>query len=255
MVNIEKILKDYNKARKVIPDEQSIRETVRKSIDAYCSAEQERLLAYWEFLWVQLRLIRKRWWLFQAMLLLLLWAVLPSLQGGQGIQRILGIASSLFVILIVPELWKNKTYQSMEIEAASYYSLRQIYAARMLLFGIVDIVLITIFCALAAITMNILLSQLLVQFIFPMVVTTAICFGILCSKYSFSEATAVMMCVAWSAVWLIVVLNGKIYTAIIFPLWIIFIGIALIFLAFTIYRTLHYCNHYWEVNQNGIDVR
>ncbi len=254
-MNLEKILKDYKETIKVIPDEQNIKATVKKSIDVYCSAEQERLLTYLEFLWAQLRLIRKRWWFFQALLLSMLWAVLLSLQSEWHIQRILGIMASLFVILIIPELWKSRTYQSMEIEAVSYYSLRHIYAARMLLFGIVDVFLITLFCGLTTITMHILLSQLLVQFVFPMVVTTAICFGILCSKSSFSETTAIMMCVAWSAVWLTVVLNEKIYTAITFPLWLIFIGIALIFLAFTIYQTLHYCNHYWEVNLNGIDVR
>ncbi len=254
-MNLEKILKNYTETMKVVPDEQNIKETVRRSVDVYCLVEQERLLTYLEFLWVQLRLMRKRWWLFQTLLLAMLWAVLSSLQSGQPIQRILGIVASLFVILIVPELWRSQTYQSMEIEATSYYSLRQIYAARMLLFGIVDIVLITLFCGLATVTINILLSQLLVQFMFPMVVTTAICFGVLCSKYAFSETTAVAMCVAWSAIWLIVVLDEKIYTAVTFPVWLIFIGIALIFLAFTIYRILHYDNHYWEVKLNGIDVR
>ncbi len=254
-MNLDKIFKDYKDTMKVSADERNIKETVRKSIDVYCSVEQERLLTYLEFLWVQLRLMRKRWWLFQILLLTVSWAVLSSLQGAPRIQRILGVVASLFVILIIPELWKSRTCRSMEIEAASYYSLRRIYAARMLLFGIVDIVLITSFCGLTTITMNILFSQLLVQFIFPMVVTTAICFRILCSKYSFSESIAVMMCVAWSAIWLIIVLNEKIYTAITYPLWLVFMGIALIFLAFTIYRTLHCCNHYWEVDLNGIEVR
>lgn len=254
-MNLEKELKDYKQSIKINPNEQKVTETIRKSIDAYVSVEQARLLTYGEFLWTQLRLIRKRWWLFQILLLILLWAVLPSVQVEQVVQRILGVAASLFIILIIPELWKNQTCQSMEIEAASYYSLRQIYAARMLLFGIADIVLITFFCVSAAITTGILLSQLLIQFIFPMVVTTAICFGILCSKYSFSETAAIMLCIAWSAIWLVIILNEKIYTAVTFPLWFAFIGIAFIFLAFTLYRTLHCCNHYWEVKSNEIGIR
>lgn len=253
-MNLENKLKDYNQSIKIIPNEKKVTETIRKSIDAYCSVEQERLLTYWEFLWTQLRLIRKRWWLFQILLLILLWAVLPSVQVEQLVQRIFGVAASLFTILIIPELWKSQTYQSMEIEATSYYSLRQIYAARMFLFGIVDIALITFFCVSATITMGILLSQLLIQFILPMTVTTAICFWILCGKYSFSETAAIMMCIAWSAIWLLVILNEKIYTAITFPLWLVFIGIAFIFLAFTIYRTLHCCNHYWEVKSNEIGI-
>ncbi len=254
-MNLEKKLKDYRESIKIIPNEQEVTETIRKSMETYCSAEQERLLTYWEFLWEQLCLIRKRWWLFQLLLLILLWAALPSIQVERLVQRILGFTASLFIILIIPELWKNQTYQSMEIEAASYYSLRQIYAARMLLFGLVDIVLITLFCISAAATRDILFSQLLVQFLFPMTVTTAICFGILCSKYPFSETTAVMMCIVWSAVWLMVILNEKIYAAVTFPLWLTSIGITFLFLGFTIYRTLHGCNNCWEVKSNEIGLR
>ncbi len=141
------------------------------------------------------------------------------------------------------------------IEAASYYSLRRIYAARMLLFGIVDIILITIFCTSAATRMNLMFSQLLIQFLFPMTVTTVICFGILCSRYPFGETAAMMMCIAWSAVWLGIILNEKIYAAITFPLWLTFIGIAFVFLAFTVYRTLCSCDHYWEVKINETGFR
>lgn len=253
-MDLERKLKEYKDSIKIIPNEQEITETVRKSIEAYHFAEQERILTYWEFLWAQLRLIRKRWWLFQILLLILLWAVLPSVQVEQLEQRILGVVASLFIILIIPELWKNQTYQSMEIEATSYYSLCQIYAARMFLFGIVDVVLITIFCMSAAFTQDISFSQLFLQFIFPMTVTAAICFGILCSKFRFSETAAIMMCIAWSAIWLVAILNEKIFTAITFPLWLVFIGIAFSFLVYAIYRTLHCCNLYWEVKSNEIGI-
>lgn len=254
-MHLEKRIEAYRENIKIIPNEQKISETVKKSIEAYYSAEQERLLTYWEFLWAQLRLIQKRWWIFQTLLLILLWTVLPSVQAEQYIQRIFGVAASLFIILIIPELWKNQTYQSMEIETASYYSLRQIYAARMLLFGIVDIALITFFCISATAARNILFSQLVMQFLFPMTVTAVICFGILCSKYPFNETTAIIMCIAWSVLWLVVILNDNIYTAITFPLWLAFMGIAFIFLVFTIYRALQCSNHYWEVKSNEAGIR
>ena len=254
-MNLEKKLKDYGESMKIIPDEQKVTETIRKSMEVYCLAEQERLLTYWEFLWTQLWLIRKRWWLFQLLLLTWLWAVLPTIRTEQLVQRIFGVTASLFIILIIPELWKNQTCQSMEIEAASYYSLRRIYAARMLLFGIVDIILITLFCTSAAVRMDLMFSQLLIQFLFPMTVTAAICFGILCSRYPFGETAAMMMCIAWSAVWLGIILNEKIYAAITFPLWLTFIGIAFVFLAFTVYQTLRSCNHYWEVKADETGFR
>lgn len=254
-MDLEKKLRDYGKSIKITPDEQKVRETIKKSMESYCLAEQERFLTYWEFLWAQLRLIRKRWWLFQLFLLILLWAVLPTIKTEQLVQRIFGMAASLFIILIIPELWKNQTCQSMEIEAASYYSLRQIYAARMLLFGIVDIVLITLFCTSAAVRMELMFSQLLVQFLFPMTVTAAVCFGVLCSRYPFSETAAMMLCIAWNAVWLGIILNEKIYAAVTFPLWLAFVGAAFVFLAITVYRTLRGCDHYWEVKTNEIGFR
>ena len=39
-MNLEKKLKDYNQSRKIIPNEKKVTETIRKSIDAYCSVEQ-----------------------------------------------------------------------------------------------------------------------------------------------------------------------------------------------------------------------
>ena len=245
---LEEKLKNYKETVKIVPNEQNIKETIKKSIDMFCSVEQERLLNYWEFLWAQLRLIRKRWWVFQLLLLAALWTALPSLQGEQHTQRTMGVAASLFIILIIPEFWKSQTYQSMEIECVSYYSLRQIYSARMLLFGIVDTVLITLFCWLSFAALNAALSQILVQFILPMAVTACICFGMLCSKHQYSETVAVMMCTGWSGIWLFSVLNERIYAAITYPLWLTFLGIALLFAAFTIYRTLYCFNNYWERN-------
>lgn len=81
-------------------------------IGVFCCAEQERLLNYWEFLWAQLKLIRKRWWLFQLILLFALWTSLSSLQGEYRTQRFMGVAASLFIILIIQEFWKSQTYQS-----------------------------------------------------------------------------------------------------------------------------------------------
>lgn len=254
-MSLDKKIKDYKESINVLPNEEKIKDTVTKSIDAFCSAQQQKILTYWEFLWTQLKLIQKRWWFFQLLLLIVLWIVLPSMKGEQFMPKTLGVIASLFVILIIPELWKNKTNKSMEIECTSYYSLRQIYAARMMLFGIVDIALVSLFCVLSSLVWEIVFSELLVQFILPMVVTSCICFAILCSKHSFSETIAVMTCILWSAIWLLVVLNENVYDVITFPLWIIFLVIAFAFLVFTIHRTIYYCNNYWEVPFYGIDVK
>ena len=114
----------------VHPDEEKIVDTVNKSIEIFYLKEQEKLLTYREFLWTQFRITQKKWWFLQILLLAGIGMVLSSNQEEFFVQRGLGIASVLFVILIIPELWKNKSNQCMEIESASYFSLRQIYSAR-----------------------------------------------------------------------------------------------------------------------------
>lgn len=140
----------------------------------------------------------------------------------------------------------------MEIEAASYYSLKQVYATRMLLFGVTDVFLITLFLGTASAGLNIGLSELVVQFLFPLCVTSGICFGILCSKYSFSETVAIILCVIWSAVWLFVVLNENVYTMVTIPVWLALLGATILFLILTVCRILKNCNQYLEVSLDEI---
>ena len=104
-MNFERKMNDYKNSIIIFTDEQRIQETIKKSIDSFCSSEQDRLLNYWDFLREQFKLIRKRWWIGQFLLLFVLWMALPSLQSNQFAQRTMGIIASLFVILIIPELW------------------------------------------------------------------------------------------------------------------------------------------------------
>ena len=57
----------------------------------------------------------------------------------------MGILAPSFVILILPELWKNRSNGAMEVEGATFFSIKNIYAARMLLFGMVDVCLLSVF--------------------------------------------------------------------------------------------------------------
>ena len=241
-----------NQKEKIEASEEKIQETICKSKNAFFMAEQERTLSYHEFLWTQLRVIQKRWWVLQFMLLVALWIALSSIHDEIYIKRSMGVAAALFVILIIPELWKNRSCECMEIEAASYYSLKQVYAARMLLFGVTDVFLITLFLGTASAGLNIGLSELVVQFLFPLCVTACICFGILCSKRSFSETVAIVLCVIWSALWLFIVLNENIYVMVTVPIWLMLFGLAMIFLGFAIYRILKNCNQYLEVSLDEI---
>ena len=168
-MNIEEQLKRYRENQNIIPDEQHIKETVRKSIESYCSVEQEKQLTYWEFLWTELHLIRKRWWLLQMLLLWTAATLLPDLLDNRYVIRMLGMIGVLFIVLMIPEFWKNKSCDCMQIEATCLYSLRQIYAARIFLFGIVDLFMISLFCITLRGSVNLALSEIVIQFLLSLI--------------------------------------------------------------------------------------
>lgn len=254
-MNLEEKMKVYREQTQVSLREEKIADIVRMAKEDFYEREQERLLTYWEFLWTQFRLVQKKWWLLQILLLTVVGITLPSvaLQGEYFVQRSMGVAGVLFVVLIIPELWKNRSSQCMEIEASSYYSLRQIYAARILLFGIIDTLLLTIFCGVLHGSLKFTFVDLMSEFLFPMAVTACICFGLLCNKHSVSETVSIVLCIVWSAVWWMITISEEIYRAVTMPVWLGLLGIAFVFLAAVIYRTLNSCNKCWEVSLNGIE--
>lgn len=253
MNNFEKQLEDYKKETHIEPREEKIQETIQKSKGAFFRAEEEKTLSYYEFVLGQFRLIRKRWWFFQIVLLVFLWLILISVKDDAYVQRSLGIIASLFVILIIPELWKNRTCQSMEIESSAYFSLRQIYATRMLLFGLADILFLSVFMGISISVLHFNMLDLLIQFLFPMTITACICFHTLCCK-RLNETAAVALCIAWSSVWLFIVLNDSVYTRITIPIWIFLSALSVIYLGAVIYQTLKMSTNYWEVSVHGIEI-
>lgn len=253
-MNLEAKLASYRKTAEAEPEEEKIQETIKKSKEVFYAIEREHMLSYREFLWVQFKVIQKIWWIFQFLLLCILGTMLVSIYEDTFIRRGMGIMASLFVILIIPEFWKNRACRCMEIEEAAYYSLRQIYAARMVLFGIVDILLLTVFCATVSMELHFKLTELVIQFILPMIVTACICFGTLCSKYILNETVAITLCIIWSAIWTFITLNEKAYTMITLPIWLALVAFSLVCLCITVYRTLNSCNKYWEVDFNGIGI-
>ncbi len=251
-MNLEERLMPYKKEIQIEAKEEKIHETIRRSKEVFFASEQERMLSRHEFLWSQFQLIRKRWWMLQFLILLVLGAAMVSSYEESYVKRGMGVAASVFIILMIPELWKNRSCHCMEIEEASYYSLRQIYAARMVLFGIVDVFFLTVFCGTMTIGQHIEFTRLIVQFLMPMLVTACICFGTLCSRHIMDETIAIILCVLWCAFWLAITLNEKIYEVITLPMWMIFIALASVFLCAAVYRILSNCENYWEAGWNEI---
>ena len=140
------------------------------------------------------------------------------------------------------------------MESSSYYSLRQIYAARMLLFGATDTLLFTAFFVTTMSILNFSITELLIEFLFPMTITACICLRTLYSS-RLNEMAAVTLCILWSTVWLLIVLNDNVYSRITIPIWIFLLAVALLYLGIVIYQVLGKCTNYWEEFANGIEIK
>ena len=189
--------------------------------------------------------------------MLLLWTaatLLPDLLDNRYVIRMLGMIGVLFIVLMIPEFWKNKSCDCMQIEATCLYSLRQIYAARIFLFGIVDLFMISLFCITLRGSVNLALSEIVIQFLFPAVVTACICFGTLCSNSRVNEGTSIILCLLWSGIWWFIINNETIYVLITLPVWYALFGTAVVFLIGAIYKTIFDCNKFWEVDLSGTTI-
>lgn len=233
---------------KVIYTEKKIQETIRRSRAAFEENEAEDFISRAEFLCQQSKYIHRRWWVLQGMLLFLFWLILQLTESNVYIQRCMGIAASLFAVLLLPELWKNRNANALEIESVSYYSLRQIYSARILVFALVDFLLLCIFTLLVMMTGKVYATEMMIQFFLPYIVACCICFRVLSCRRIGSEAFALFLCVVWCVMWMQVVLNEKIYGTVSLPAWFAMTVTAMLYLAYCIYRGQDKCTEMWEVN-------
>ena len=220
---LEALLKAYKKETDIGPDKDRLEQTIRLSKNAFYRNEQKQTASYMEFLIQQGAYIRKRWWFLQFLTLILLWWIMYSAEGNYYAERSMGVLAPVFVILLIPEFWKNRSSGSEEVEGAAFYSLRQVYSARMLLFG-------------------------MAQFFLPFNVTCCICFSVLCCRRYGSEYMAVVLSLLWISVWILIVLNEAVYTAVARPVWWLMLLVSVSYMACMIFCFLRSCRNDQEGN-------
>lgn len=248
-MSLDELLKNDSRQAAPAVREEHLCATVAAARARFIQAEAEMPLPFYAFLRGQLRLMHKRWWLAQALLLALVAWLLPGLEDFL-LCRTLGLAGALFVVLLVPECARNRTHVCLEIEATTYYSLRHIYAARLLLFGLVDVVLLSGFCGLAAWSAKLPLLALLTQFLLPLVVTAALCFAVLsCRRGSGGAATSA--CLLAGGGWWLVLRDEQLYQLLTVPVWLVLFAASLVFLAYVIQRWINESTKQWEVHLHG----
>lgn len=233
---------------KVFYTEKKLQETIWKSKEAFVESEAENFISRAEFLYQQMKYIHKRWWVLQGIVLFLLWLLLQMTESNFYEQRGMGIAASLFAVLLLPELWKNRSANALEIESASYYSLRQIYSARIFAFALVDFLLICSFTLPVMLTGRLPAREMMIQFFLPYLVTCCICFRALSGIKTGSQVVALFLCFFWCIVWTQIVLNEKVYGAVSLPVWLGMTVAAAFYLGYCICKEQNNCTGMWEEN-------
>lgn len=238
---MEERLRVYGRKNMLRPNESKMQETLQSAKQSFYESAVQKEVSYLDFVYEQSRYIRKRWWMLQFLVLFYTGWLLQETKEPAYMQRMLGVSASLFVIMMIPELWKNRSYNSVEIEGAARFSLRQIYTARMLTFAVVDTIFFSVFAGVITMTVSVSIVNMIVQFFLPMTVTCCICFRCLCSRYASSEYMACFLSMLWSAVWLFVVLNGRIYQAVSIPVWVAVCCAVLLYLTYLVKKIINGC--------------
>lgn len=224
-----------------------LQQAIRISKAAFYEGEAEDWMTGAEFLYQQAGYIRKRWWVIQGILLGGLWMLLKYSAMGSGYtQKLMGISAPLFVLLLLPELWKNRITNATEVEGTAYYSLRQVYSARLLLFAIVDSLMLFAFGMAAVQSGRVVVEEIMIHFLLPLTVTCCICFRTLYSKRPGIEVFSMFLCVLWSGIWLQIVLNEKLYEAVAVPVWYMVLAGSCSYLLYCIWRGQRGWRRIWE---------
>lgn len=204
---------------------------------AYMAEEARRWLRPIDAITIQIRYIAKRWWLLQAVLLGVAWVLIQAETDVLALRRILAVVGALFGILVIPELWKNERTNSIEIEMTAMYSLRYIYAIRLLVFAVADVCLLTLFSALTVLTNQMALIDVVIQLLLPISITAVICVGLL-GRPRVTERHAVVACLGWNALWAMVITNDWLYGHLASPLLVGLLGGVTILGLWLTYRVL-----------------
>ena len=229
-------------------DQEAVLETIKNCKKTFVQAE-DYPLSYMEFLYEQMHFIQKRWWVLQGCLLVVLWIFLNDAADVYEMQRLMGMGACLLAIFLVPEIWKNRRNQAMEIEGAAYYSLRQVCMARILLFGFMDLLIVTVFVVSVVFTVRISAQMFAVNFLIPFNVTGAICFRFLYCKRSESEYLAVAGCFLFMILWVFIISREEIYCKISGTVWCAALILSIIYMIDVVKKSQSFYGKIYEVQR------
>ena len=103
---------------------------------------------------------------------------------------------------------------------------------------LVDLVIVMVFLAITYQTTILSLSDLVVNFLLPVNVSCCICFRVLYSRWEKSEYIAVLSCLVWVGLWMMIVANDVIYQKIVTPVWVAMLILTFVYFVFCVQKSL-----------------
>lgn len=252
---LEELLRKIPEKHNAEPSQEAIEKTIFRAREIIEKEGKMNCLNFAEFILLQLQIMQKRWWIFQIILLIFAGEWI-SISGNEGYtHRGLSIIAALFIIAIIPELWKNKENRSFEIEESSLFNLRRVYAAKLIGFGVVDTVLLTSFCIMMMQLQNILFADILKQFVFPIMIAATICLMAFSHKRKFNELVTMLVCMTANILWMIVVVNEAVYYGITPWIWSCLFAVCMCLIIYYIYKAIYRSENSEcsEVEANGFN--
>lgn len=236
----EELLREAFKKQIFEPPRGAADKAVQTAKEVFLISEKKKKLSFAGFVMMQIQIMQKRWWMLQGVLLLLAGEWIRVSGDVSYVHRGFSIVAALFVIFIVPELWKNKENRSVEVEEASFFDLRRVYAAKLIAFGSVDTFFLTVFCIMTVRIHDVVFSDLLKQFIFPVMIAAAICLMAFSHTGIFNEVTIMLICLGANIIWMLVAVNETVYSHITPLIWAGLFGICICLIVYCLCKTL--CN-------------
>lgn len=204
-----------------------------------------------EFLFQQMILLKGTYWIKQIGILgfaIMAIIYLKSNSSSLNVMSYPAFFSPLLIIFSIPELWRNIETNSIEIENTTYFNLRKVYFARILLVGMFELILVS---ALTIMTVSIVgtsLQETIIYFFIPFNLICCICFTLLCHKKKVTTETLVLICCGGAAIlWYVMVNHYKVYELLQIRIWYVLLLLSFTYILYSIRRVLEMSRNYMEV--------
>lgn len=204
-----------------------------------------------EFLFQQMLSLNKRYWLTQLIVFFAAAFSLGFMNLCNGISenkiRYCAIFAPLLIIFSIPELWKNISTNTYEVENTTYYDLRKVYLSRLVLVGMLDLIIATLLTGIIVHTSGFSAYEAVIYFFVPFNFNCCICFSLLCSRKICSELIAVSGCISGAVFWYLLVKDYHIYESLQMKTWYLLLVLSLLYIVFVGGRILESSRNYLEV--------